>query len=399
MIATQKAADQAARQARSIVDRGAAPSRVQVVRPFGVPGDPPSRRLAVTVASASRRRPRSPTPRAETRARSEPAPARPAGDRAAPQGAGARARASTPSASPRVGPLEAREHFEAWLAAGPPRRDGVARLASGTASAARDPERILPEHRARWSASRSATSPAPTPRATRGSGASRATPPARTTTASCATFSRALAALDRASSCRARRRSGYSDTGAILERGWAERAGHRLGRQAHRADLAARRLVVRCSASCWSIARSSPIRRSRASTAAPASAASTPVRPARSSRPIRSTRGCCISYLTIELRGPIPRELRPLVGDWIFGCDVCQEVCPWNRFAPPAREARLHARALEGWTLERFLELDEAGFHALFARKPDPSRAPRRVPAQRLRRARQSRRALVGARR
>ncbi len=78
----------------------------------------------------------------------------------------------------------------------------------------------------------------------------------------------------------------------------------------------------------------------------------------------------CISYLTIELRGPIPPELRPLVGDWIFGCDVCQEVCPWNRFAPPAREARLHARQLEGWTLERFLDLDDAAFRALFEGSP-----------------------------
>jgi epoxyqueuosine reductase len=52
----------------------------------------------------------------------------------------------------------------------------------------------------------------------------------------------------------------------------------------------------------------------------------------------------CISYLTIELKGPVPRELRPGVGDWVFGCDVCQEVCPWNRKAPPGTEPALAGR-------------------------------------------------------
>jgi epoxyqueuosine reductase len=52
----------------------------------------------------------------------------------------------------------------------------------------------------------------------------------------------------------------------------------------------------------------------------------------------------CISYLTIELRGPIRDELRTGVGDWLFGCDICQEVCPWNRRAPESTEPTFAAR-------------------------------------------------------
>jgi epoxyqueuosine reductase len=79
----------------------------------------------------------------------------------------------------------------------------------------------------------------------------------------------------------------------------------------------------------------------------------------------------CISYLTIELRGPIPRELRPRMGNWVFGCDVCQEVCPYNRWAPATERAALAADAENGAIpLSELLALDEAGFRARFMGTP-----------------------------
>jgi len=76
----------------------------------------------------------------------------------------------------------------------------------------------------------------------------------------------------------------------------------------------------------------------------------------------------CISYLTIELKGSIPPEFRPLMGDRIFGCDDCLDACPWNRFAQISRESAFAARpAVAQMRLRDFLELDDEQFRALFA--------------------------------
>lgn len=161
----------------------------------------------------------------------------------------------------------------------------------------------------------------------------------------------------------------YVDTGPVLERDFAQRAG--IGFIGKHTNLISRRLgnwlllgevlttlalepdppaVNRCG-SC-----------TRCLTACPTGAFTAPFR-------LDARR--CISYLTIELKGPIPEALRPAIGDRIFGCDDCLEVCPWNRFAEDARLLTPHVRPdLATPHLLEWLALDEAGFRQRFSGTP-----------------------------
>jgi len=83
----------------------------------------------------------------------------------------------------------------------------------------------------------------------------------------------------------------------------------------------------------------------------------------------------CIAYLTIELKGSIPEELRPLIGDRVYGCDECLDVCPWNRFARTTREARFLAKPEDNSPSDRdplhaLLEISQPEFKRRFAKSP-----------------------------
>ena len=79
----------------------------------------------------------------------------------------------------------------------------------------------------------------------------------------------------------------------------------------------------------------------------------------------------CISYLTIEHKGPIPREFRQPMGNRIYGCDDCLAACPWNKFAQAGREIKLAARdELRAPSLHELSKLDDAQFRALFTKSP-----------------------------
>ncbi|MGB1891813.1 MAG: tRNA epoxyqueuosine(34) reductase QueG [Candidatus Latescibacterota bacterium] len=85
----------------------------------------------------------------------------------------------------------------------------------------------------------------------------------------------------------------------------------------------------------------------------------------------------CISYLTIELKGAIPRALRKGMGDWVYGCDICQDVCPWNRRAEPACEPAYESRAgFERPDLIEWMALDRETFNKTFRR--NPAKRPKR---------------------
>jgi epoxyqueuosine reductase len=77
----------------------------------------------------------------------------------------------------------------------------------------------------------------------------------------------------------------------------------------------------------------------------------------------------CISYLTIEHKGPIDPDLRPLLGNRIYGCDDCLAICPWNKFAVTASEIG-YARRVGAPTLAELAALDDAAFRALFSGNP-----------------------------
>ncbi|MEN5275726.1 tRNA epoxyqueuosine(34) reductase QueG [Brucella sp. TWI432] len=87
--------------------------------------------------------------------------------------------------------------------------------------------------------------------------------------------------------------------------------------------------------------------------------------------PYRIDAGRCISYLTIENKGPIPHEFRKAMGNRIYGCDDCLSVCPWNKFAQATSEMKLKARDdLKAPRLADFLALDDPAFRTLFSGSP-----------------------------
>jgi epoxyqueuosine reductase len=161
----------------------------------------------------------------------------------------------------------------------------------------------------------------------------------------------------------------YVDTGPVLERDLAQRAG--LGFIGKHTNLISRKLgnwfLISEILTTVEIEPDPPEKNRCGSCSRCISACPTQAIPG----PFQLDARRCISYLTIELKGPIPVELRPLIGHRVYGCDDCLEACPWNRFAREGRVLRERARPeLARPDLPALLALDEAGFRARFAGTP-----------------------------
>ena len=161
----------------------------------------------------------------------------------------------------------------------------------------------------------------------------------------------------------------YVDTGPILERDLAQRAG--LGFVGKHTNLISRTLgnwiFLAEILTTLELDPDTPEKNrcgscSRCITACPTQAITAP---------FQLDARLCISYLTIELKGSIPIELRPLIGNRIYGCDDCLAACPWNKFAREGSLMKPHARTdLQSPDLIKLLQLDDAGFKQRFSGTP-----------------------------
>jgi epoxyqueuosine reductase len=159
----------------------------------------------------------------------------------------------------------------------------------------------------------------------------------------------------------------FVDTAAVMEKPLAEAAG--LGWQGKHTNLVSLELgswlFLGAIFTTLELAQDTPARDHCGTCHACLDVCPTEAFPA----PYRLDARRCISYLTIEHKGAIPRELRALMGNRIYGCDDCLAVCPWNKFAQAGREMKLQAREmLRAPQLAELARLDDAGFRALFAK-------------------------------
>jgi epoxyqueuosine reductase len=161
----------------------------------------------------------------------------------------------------------------------------------------------------------------------------------------------------------------YVDTGPLLERDLARRAG--LGFVGKHTNLISRRLgnwIFIAELITTLELEPDPPEKNRCGTCARCISACPT---AAITAPFQLDARRCISYLTIELKGSIPEQLRPAIGARIYGCDDCLAVCPWNKFARAGSLMKQHSRRdLAAPDLLELLELDDAGFKSRFAGTP-----------------------------